>query len=73
MTAKLSPTRKLLLDLVREDTTLSPQQLAERLGVSKQTIIRNLHWLSRHGFGDLMPGSSGRGNFTKLIPVQGSL
>ncbi len=69
MSAKLSPTRRQLLDLVREEPTLSPQQLAERLGVSKQTIIRNLHWLSRHGFGDLLPGSSGRGNFTKLIPI----
>jgi len=73
MTAKLSPTRKLLLDLVREEPSLSPQQLGDRLGVSKQTIIRNLRWLSSKGFGDLMPGSAGRGNFTKFIPVRGSL
>jgi predicted ArsR family transcriptional regulator len=64
----LSRVRRRILELVRANPTLTPRDVAAKVGVHVQTVRRAYRWLAKNGYGTLRPGEPGRGNAAEFCP-----
>jgi UDP-2,3-diacylglucosamine pyrophosphatase LpxH len=67
MRLPLSKIRRRILDTVRANPDLTPDDVAKQVGVHVLTVKRNYRWFEAHGLGRIIHGH-GRGNVTHFIP-----